>query len=149
MTKRLIALVSVLVMIPFGVGNLTGFFVVPRIMRHYRKPAPTLKDKPPSTIKAGPFTWNVRFVKTGDAFGEIVYRPLELRIAPDLPPDQLKETMLHELLHASMFVGGGGTSGPVIHGEEMTDDQFIEAAAPTMLQIFRDNPELVAWLARK
>lgn len=150
MTKTLWAVIVGFVLIPFGIGCVVGVCVLPRAMdRYHQKPALALKTLPPSTIQVGPYQWTVRFVKTGDEFGEIIYRPLELRIGEDLPPDQVKETMLHEIFHATMFVGGGGTSGPVMHGETMTDDQFIEQSAPTMLQVFRDNPDLVKWLAAR
>lgn len=177
MTKRLIALVSVLVMIPFGVGNLTGFFVLPGIVRHYRRPVtveekpipeivpapgfpaerfdedkpkyfPAPKDAPPSPIAIGPYRWTIRYVKLSPGGFAVSYpKRLEIDLDVTLPRDQMAETLLHEIYHGTLFIGGGGAVS--MQDEPQSSDTFIEQSAPTMVQVFRDNPELVAWLARK
>lgn len=107
--------------------------------------APT--DHPPAVIAIGPYHWTVRYTKFGPGeFARSYPKKLEIDIDASLPHDQLEETLLHEIMHGCEFIGNGGT---VVEEERLTDDQFIEQTAPMLLQVFRDNPELVAWLARK
>ncbi len=106
----------------------------------------TLKRMPPDTIIIGPFHWNVRYLKSMPMrYGMEVPESLQLQIDPGLPPDQTKETLVHEILHACIFVGNRGSKPSMIE----TDDEYIEASAPTFMQVLRDNPELVKWLQEK
>lgn len=161
--KKLFMLVVVLI------GFAAGFFGY----RHYRHPVkpssseffvvdpsmlgaldvekPTVyaeapANHPPSVVKVGPYHWHVRYVEFGAGeYARSYPKKLEIQLDPTLPVDQLKETVIHELLHTCLFVGNRGVSG----GDDLVlDDQYIEATSATLLQIFRDNPELVAWLEK-
>lgn len=108
-------------------------------------PAP--KDAPPERIKVGPYHWTVKYNRLMPMiYGNSDLPTLTIRLDPYLPPDQLKETLLHEIFHACMFVGTGGQS---TEGLPYMDDQLIEATVPTLLQVMRDNPELVKWLQKE
>lgn len=112
-------------------------------------PAP--QDPPPSVVKVGPYHWTLTYAKLEPGtFGEDWPMLLEIRLNPKLPPDQLKETLLHELFHASIFIGSGGVMpGSLEAMDPKIDDVFIEQTAPTLLQVLRDNPELVKWLQKE
>lgn len=118
-------------------------------VQHFEQPAPAalaLIDQPPDQILIGPFRWNVRYVKLmPEHYGMEIPAKLELQIDPGLAPDQTRETLAHEVLHACIFVGNRGTKPSIM----ATDDEFIEASAPTLMQVMHDNPALVAYLARR
>lgn len=163
--KRLLILAVTVV-----IGFLIGFYIADSIIRHLKPPPssgtainvdPMIPEgfddekppvyveappnHPPAIIKAGPYHWRVRYVKFGSGeFARTYYKTLEIQLDPTLPVDQLKETLIHELIHSCIFVGNRGTS----RGDMTDDDQYIEATAPTLLQIFRDNPELIVWLQK-
>ena len=161
--KKLFVLVVILAVFA------AGFFGY----RHYRHPAPAIStsgefilldpsggldaekptvyaeappNHPPSVIKVGPYHWHVRYVDFGAGeYARSYPKRLEIQLDPSLPVDQLKETVIHELLHTCLFIGNRGVSG----GDDMgLDDQYIEATSATLLQVLRDNPELVAWLEK-
>lgn len=103
-------------------------------------------NHPPSVIVVGPYHWRVRYVDfRGDYYGRSSYSELEIYIDPSLPLDQLKETVLHEVMHACLFVGNSGSSP----GRLISDDGFIESSVPTLLGVMEQNPELVHWLTQK
>lgn len=105
-------------------------------------------NPPPSVILVGPYHWTIRYVKFGPFdFGRDYPKQLEIQLDPTLPRDQLVETLLHEIAHTCLFVGGGGTAS--MSGDPKTDDEFIEDMVPTMMQVLRDNPELVRWLEQR
>lgn len=103
-------------------------------------------NAPPSVIVVGAFHWRVRYVDfQEDFFGRTSPSHLEIDIDPSLPLDQLKETVLHEVMHACLFVGNSGSSP----GKLVDDDAYIESSAPTLLEVLEQNPQLVAWLTQK
>ena len=66
-----------------------------------------------------------------------------IAIRPDLGPDQMRDSLLHEVLHWCVVV-----SGVQRVGEEWRDAEegFVSAISPTLLGVLRDNPELVEYL---
>lgn len=53
-------------------------------------------------------------------------------------PDQLADTLVHELLHAALHVSG-------LQTEQDTEEEYVRALAPYIVQLAR-TPAIVAWL---
>ena len=64
-------------------------------------------------------------------------RYLTITVDPNQAPSQVRETLLHELLHACSQEAGM---------DETQEEQTVNAQAPRLLAALRDNPDLVAWL---
>lgn len=69
--------------------------------------------------------------------GECDIHELVIKLDPDLPPDQLAVTLLHEVLHGIWYVGAN-LAGKV------TQEDAIDALTPTLLDTLRRNPALVS-----
>jgi hypothetical protein len=114
MTWRAWALVFALTLLPFSVGNLTGFFVLPRVILHFlakpapiesvatvvpvagfpaehfddkpRNYAPAPKDAPPSPIAIGPYRWSIRYFRMGPGSFAVSY-PKATRPTTPIEPE--------------------------------------------------------------
>lgn len=71
-----------------------------------------------------------RFGQYSEKTGEIHYDAVQDK-------DQLKDTILHEVLHGVDFAGQIGLK-----------EKQVAAFATLLLAVFRENPELVKWLLR-
>lgn len=65
----------------------------------------------------------------------------EVRYDPDIGPSVLRETVLHELLHAVWHQ----TTLDRLYTDEQ-EEQVLWTLAPRLLALLRDNPELVMFL---
>ena len=107
---------------------------------------PEPKNHPPSVVVIGPFHWRIRYADLGeDLFGATDNFHLQIIVNPNMPLDQFRETVLHEIFHACIYLGNDGSSGKNLE----SDDAFIEATAPAFLYTLEKNPELVLWLQQK
>jgi len=101
--------------------------------------------KPPSSVQVGPYKYRVIVSKmaiikaNADAkdsrVGESDHSKQIITIDPKLGPDQLVETLLHEVLHAVNQVGG-----------RFLDEDDVLRLSPLLLDTLRRNPELVEYL---
>lgn len=92
----------------------------------------------PSTVKVGPHVYKV-VRKPVDGLGECDFNTLQIVVKPRLRKSKAREILLHECLHA--------TTHPSMNGEEKyTDEDFVTAVSPVLLQVLQDNPLLVAYL---
>ena len=66
---------------------------------------------------------------------------LQILIAKGLRKSKAKEFLLHEILHACTYPSFNGNT-------KMTDEDFVTAVAPVLLQVMTDNPELVEYLTQ-
>lgn len=64
-----------------------------------------------------------------------------IRIDPNQGPDQLADTLLHEVMHA-VFAFVGLHESPLAKHEE----RIVAALTPTLLDTLRRNPDLVAYV---
>lgn len=107
---------------------------------------PEPKNHPPPVIVVGPFHWRIRYADLGEKlYGATDNFHLQIIVNPKVPLDQFKETVVHELFHACIYLGNDGSSGTNLGN----DDTFIEATAPAFLFVLEKNPELVRWLQQK
>ena len=102
---------------------------------------------PPKTIKVSPFVFEVVHDpdqlsnSQGDAM--IDRNQLKVYINRDRPDGNLRDDILHELLHA--VYGQTPLFSNSDHGAEQ-EERIIAALSPRILAVLRENPRLVAWL---
>jgi hypothetical protein len=98
----------------------------------------------PLVVTVGPHPYAMRYVsglmhEDGDALlGLCATDDLVIQLEEKQPTSLLRETVLHELVHAiaSQF----GLS------DENTEEEWANAVGVGMLQVLRQNPRLVSWL---
>lgn len=73
-----------------------------------------------------------------NADGSITYNTALIKVVDGMPIEVERATLLHEIMHA-MFKGQG-------QHEYQHDEALLEAIAHGVVQIMRDNPELVKYL---
>lgn len=105
--------------------------------------------KPPRRIKVGPHDFKVLRSKAAirkrewlhkeELYGETNLPAQEIIVHPTQGPSQLRDTVLHEVLHACAAVAGG----PIPQEDE---ERFVRPVATVLLGVLRDNPKLVAFL---
>lgn len=103
----------------------------------------------PAQLKVGPYRFDVSvdaaaildetYASHQAHVGHTDMRKLKIVLDPALPGDQLRETLLHEVLHAVVRTVGLGV-------DEDAEEQFIRAVSPTLLQTLQDNPAFTIYL---
>jgi hypothetical protein len=96
-------------------------------------------QKMPEQVKIGPHVYAI--VRTGykDRIGNCDFQELKIFVRARLRRSKAQEILLHEVLH--------GCTHPTLNGNKRyTDEDFVEAIAPTLQQVLRENPELVRYL---
>jgi hypothetical protein len=62
-------------------------------------------------------------------------------------PQQLRDTILHEVLHALYYENG--LANELKTTDDDLEEQVVRRTATGMLQILRDNPQLIKFLLEK
>ncbi len=75
----------------------------------------------------------------GDNLGRTHVSKQRISITTDQGDDQMRDTMIHELLHASL-----GMLGVLSDREEQ--ERVVAALSPVVLNILRANPDVTKWL---
>jgi hypothetical protein len=76
-------------------------------------------------------------IQSSGIYGAIDHRDLSIVLAPDQAEGQLRDTLLHEVLHGVMAITGGGVDD---------EEELVLRITPTLLDTLRRNPELVTYL---
>lgn len=108
--------------------------------------------KPPATVTVGPLDVkvDVNAKRANDAsltFGHYDRVYGEIVLAPNQGPAPLRDTLLHELLHAccdlaAMQAGGGDA----VFEDDDHEERCVRALTPWLLDALRRNPDLVTYL---
>ena len=89
----------------------------------------------PETINVLGTEVKIKIEDMPDAFAEWDLGNCQIRFCPDIKPDYLKPTVLHELIHViDDFLGIG-----IKHST-------VYAISAALFQVFKANPELARWL---
>jgi len=100
----------------------------------------------PHTIKVGPHVYTVVRKSTADApenMGNSDFDKVEIMVRKGLRKSKAQEILVHELLHTCTYPSFTG----VYEGEEkLMTEEFVNAVAPVLLQVLKDNPKLVEYL---
>lgn len=104
----------------------------------------------PRTFRAGPFRWRLsrscddlaethRRENDPHLMGHVDGRQHVLQVASDLPDDEARLALLHELLHVACWHAGQ----PLTPAQE---ERLVAAAAPWLLELLRANRRLAGIL---
>lgn len=66
-----------------------------------------------------------------------------IQIRGDRPIQAIRDTLLHECLHAILFIDGICSALGLNHDKE---EKLVGLLTPRLLALLRDNPQLVAYL---
>lgn len=100
-----------------------------------------------AAIKIGPITYRVLEAERLDAersgvcVGEIQYSTATIYVVPNLDPQFAPVNLLHEAIHGVLAHAG---VDPATH-----DERVVEALAYGLVQVLRDNPELVKAITQR
>jgi hypothetical protein len=108
--------------------------------------------KPPKSINIGGYVYSVTVDEAlanvvaldngeGRVLGATRYRHQSIVLDPDQHPQQLRDTLLHEVLHAlnDTAYALGDPRTPI-------EEETILRLTPPLLTLLRDNPKLVEFL---
>lgn len=109
----------------------------------------------PSEVVVGPYRFRLVFdAEAVDAenddpkvtlFGTVLERSGMILVRDDVPERSIRETLLHELLHACYIVTGNPLhyrTPTGVDGEELA----VASLSPTLLQTLRANPDVASYL---
>lgn len=104
----------------------------------------------PKQITIGSQKWKILWVDAivhdgQELLGLACGSQLELRVVKDRPTSALRETLLHEILHAICFVFG--ITMPTEGGAHEREEQVVAQLTEPLLLVLRQNPKLADWLA--
>ena len=108
-------------------------------------PSPTLTARP-KAVRIGAFTWAIkdweaRAADNSRAWGMCDKATHTILISGGLKPQREAEVLLHEVFHAIYDVSGMGLM------DNMPEEPVVNMLGFHMLQVIRDNPHLMAYLA--
>lgn len=69
-------------------------------------------------------------------------KTLTISLNPELAPDQMRSTLVHECLHALVSVSGV----QIQEGCDDPEERAVAALEAPLYALIRDNPKLIAWL---
>jgi hypothetical protein len=98
--------------------------------------------KLPASIKVGHRDIAIELTPASEldgAYGDYSTDKQLIRISCDLKPQSMAGTVIHELLHAC-WPNHWSLVGDV-------QETIVSALEPALSQVWRDNPELFAWLS--
>jgi hypothetical protein len=138
-----------LVAITAGTQALSFRTNVPPAIDPFKSPdaTPPVDDLPPSRIVVGPFVFQIHYRTAKTMPNQYGYTSMfeeKILLRRDLGFGQRRETLWHELEHCAIFLSHSTNND----GFE-DEDEFIEANAPTLVTVLRDNPQLTKWLAKR
>lgn len=93
----------------------------------------------PSAVRVGCHAYAI-VRKPGISYnGECQFDSLQITVKARLRRSKAQEILLHEVLHACTHPTLNG-------GRKLTDEDFVDGVAPTLLQVIQDNPGLLEFL---
>ncbi len=104
-----------------------------------------LVDTLPECVKVGGVIYRVipseEFTRGAESYASVSHRRLEIYIGLEPPndPQQVRQSLLHELIHSAAQVYGAGT------GEELSE-AWVESLTRGLYQVLRDNPDATLFI---
>lgn len=105
----------------------------------------------PKHVQVGPHRYRLVFDKheadrrslaEGEVrLGECDHRALTILVDPVQADTQVRDTVLHEVLHACMSLIGASEDV-----SEQVEERLVLRLAPVLLHLLRSNPRLLEWL---
>lgn len=111
---------------------------------------PVPKDHPPLKITCGAHTFTVVYAshdwlqrKKNPAWAMSQMDKELIVLDRQRSASDVREDVIHELIHISIWNGGGKWAGA-----PSEEEGYVKVAAPTLRDILADNPNLVKWLTK-
>jgi hypothetical protein len=95
----------------------------------------------PKTVKVGPHVYSILRKSKAEMkdHGLCDWDQVQIKIQERLRKSKAQEVLLHEVLHACCYPNMADV-------QNKTDEEFVDTVSPLLLQVLRDNPELVEYL---
>lgn len=108
----------------------------------------------PKQVRLGTQVWEIteqkrKHASDGDHFGFTNYKDNTIVLDSDQAPSMKRVTLFHELLHAIRSTFGGSYSPPKGTPYDDWEHYFIGLYEEPVILMFKDNPDLVAYLLDK
>lgn len=115
------------------------------------------KSLRPTSVRIGSFDWTIDYLEHSDWHTEGrdeigTTEADQLKILVRLSDEKrsyhiacVKETLLHELLHA-IYAFTGLTFYATAKNEKDQEEHTVRSLTPSFLAVMRENPDLVKWL---
>lgn len=97
-------------------------------------------QNPPSFVTVRQYDIAIELVPDLENYGEFEPGVLTIRLRANQPAQLMADTLMHEILHALHF--------SVTHKKRLTEEKIARLYSGGLMQIFRDNAELVRWFIR-
>lgn len=94
-------------------------------------------------IQIGQTTWELEEAALEEEFGLTDHFQAKILVMKGQTKDQLRDTVLHEVLHAICFNYGVPTT------DDETEEAILKTLTPVLLDVLCRNPELVDLLLDK
>lgn len=105
----------------------------------------------PTSVRVGPYRYTVKVdadrikelekESDTDLYGITTHGLLEIVLQPAVADMVLRETLLHEVLHAVLF-----NTGLADRMTDKAEEHLVRALSPALFSLLRDNPDLVQYL---
>jgi len=105
----------------------------------------------PESVQVGPYVYTiiadaVRMAECEkesreELFGMTLHKSLEIIIQPDAADTVIRETLLHEVLHAVLY-----NTGISDRMTEKTEEHLIRALSPALFVLLRDNKKFLGYI---
>jgi len=83
-----------------------------------------------------------------DAYGQYLQRKNKIEIQPDLSDVDEANTLIHEILHASVWISSLSQSGQPLEDSD-SEELVVNNLTNTLIQVFIDNKWLLPYLTKK
>lgn len=93
----------------------------------------------PLSVRVNGRDYKIRRLPIEDS-GECDYNKAVITASSHLDPFDLRDAVLHEVMHAVLYQQGRENAGPV-------EELYVRALATGIVGVFQDNPQFAAWLA--
>ena len=106
--------------------------------------------RPPTRVQVGARNYDIRvdaqLAQVHDALGVHLGRYSEIVLSPNQGSGTMRESFLHELLHACIFDLDGGNCEWI---KEDDEEKIVAVLAPRLLDMLRRNPKVVDFILTK
>lgn len=107
-------------------------------------------DHPPKRIVVDGDIFTIHYTNRSDLLrhwctAEVVMRDQQIWLPRDESGREIRQSVLHELMHVALYKAGGEYQHAVL-ADSGDGEPVVNPASRMLLTILRDNPRLVKWL---
>jgi hypothetical protein len=114
---------------------------------------PTPSDHPPKRLVIDGDTFTFHYARRSELLrqyctAQIVLKDKQIWLPEDENGRELRQSVLHELMHAALYRAGGQYKHPVL-SDSGDGEPVVNPTSRILLDILRDNPKLIKWLTTR